>query len=97
MPRIQSIAAWAAVASTAATLMVPSSSMSILAPVCSVISRITLPPVPITSRILSLGMLITVMRGAFWLTVLRARIDGLGHLAEDMQPARPAPGPARSS
>ena len=48
----------------AATLMVPSSSMSILVPVCSVISRITLPPEPITSRILSFGTLITVMRGA---------------------------------
>ena len=46
----------AAAPSTAATLMVPSSSMSILAPVVSQISRITLPPVPITSRILSLGM-----------------------------------------
>ena len=65
------MAAWAAVASTAATLMVPSSSMSILAPVTSQISRMTLPPVPITSRILSLGMLITVIRGALALTPSR--------------------------
>jgi hypothetical protein len=35
MPRIQSIAALAAEASTAATLIVPSSSISILAPVTS--------------------------------------------------------------
>ena len=56
MPLIQSMAFCAGSASTAATLMVPSSSMSILVPVCSLISRITLPPVPITSRILSFGI-----------------------------------------
>jgi hypothetical protein len=37
MPRIQSIAAWLEAASTEATLIVPSSSISILAPVVSVI------------------------------------------------------------
>ena len=42
----------------------PSSSMLILAPVFSTISRITLPPVPITSRILSVGIFIVSMRGA---------------------------------
>jgi hypothetical protein len=51
---IQSIAFCAASIVVAATLIVPSSSMSILVPVCSVISRITLPPEPMTSRILSL-------------------------------------------
>ncbi|MCY1550347.1 hypothetical protein D9M68_865990 [compost metagenome] len=45
-------------------LMVPSSSMLILAPVFSTISRITLPPVPITSRILSVGIFMVSMRGA---------------------------------
>ena len=84
-------------ASTAATLIVPSSSMSILAPVTSAISRITLPPEPITSRILSLGMVIVVMRGALSLTVLARAGQRLGHLAEDVQRGRPAPGPARSA
>src|ERR671913_357257 len=37
-------------------LITPSSSMSTLAPVVATISRITLPPVPMTSRILSLGI-----------------------------------------
>ncbi len=72
MPLIQSMARWPALASTAATLIVPSSSMSILVPVCSVISRITLPPVPITSRILSLGIVNCVMRGAVDATPSRA-------------------------
>ena len=48
-----------------ATFTVPSSSMLILAPVFSTISRITLPPVPITSRILSVGILNVSMRGAY--------------------------------
>src|SRR5476649_1665790 len=39
-----------------ATFTVPSSSMLTLAPVFSTISRITLPPVPITSRILSVDL-----------------------------------------
>ena len=58
------IAFSAASASTAAMEMVPSSSMSILAPVSSIIPRITLPPVPITSRILSGSIFIVTMRGA---------------------------------
>ena len=45
--------------------MVPSSLMSTLAPEVSTISRITLPPEPITSRILSVGMVIVSMRGAW--------------------------------
>ena len=47
-----------------AILTVPSSEISTLAPVFSTISRITLPPVPITSRILSVGIFSTSMRGA---------------------------------
>ena len=35
---------------------VPSSSTSILTPVCSMMLRIILPPGPITSRILSIGI-----------------------------------------
>ena len=87
MPRIQSIAACAASPSTAATLMVPSSSMSILAPVVSVISRMTLPPEPMTSRIFSFGMLKVVIRGALSLTSSRGAGQRLGHLAEDMAAA----------
>ena len=68
MPRTQSIAAFAASPSTAAILTVPSSSISIFAPVVSVISRMTLPPDPITSRIFSFGMLKVVIRGALPLT-----------------------------
>ena len=41
--------------STAKTLIVPSSWMSILVPVESVMLRIILPPGPITSRIFSVG------------------------------------------
>ena len=62
--------------------------MSILVPVLSVISRITLPPVPITSRILSLGIVIMVMRGAFSLTVVARAGQRLGHLAQDVQRGR---------
>ena len=84
MPRIQSIAARDASASTAATLIVPSSSISILAPVTSQISRITLPPEPITSRILSLGMVMVVMRGALAETRFARRIERLRHFAQDV-------------
>src|SRR6266567_3907187 len=63
-----------------AILTVPSSEMSILAPVFSTISRITLPPEPITSRILSTGIVITSMRGA-------CGGEGLGHFTEDVQTA----------
>ena len=54
---IHLIAASIGLPSEEAILIVPSSSMLILAPVFSTISRITLPPVPITSRILSVGIL----------------------------------------
>jgi hypothetical protein len=55
MPLIQLIAASAPSDQPAAIFIVPSSSMSILAPVVSQISRMTLPPVPMISRILSSG------------------------------------------
>ena len=48
--------------------------MSILAPVFSTISRITLPPEPITSRILSTGILNTSMRGACSPSSARAEV-----------------------
>jgi hypothetical protein len=47
-----------------AILIRPSSSMSTLAPVVATISRITLPPVPMTSRIFDLSICIVSMRGA---------------------------------
>ena len=61
--------------------------MSILVPVCSVISRITLPPVPITSRILSFGIWNCVMRGAVAATLVTRAAQTLGHLAQDMDAA----------
>src|SRR5271170_5986588 len=61
-----------------ATLTVPSSSTLILAPVFSTISRMTLPPAPITSRILSTGILSVSMRGAYSPSSARAAVFGLG-------------------
>ena len=57
--------------STEAMNTVPSSSMSIFAPVSSMMLRITLPPEPITSRILSGSIFIVMMRGAYWDICLR--------------------------
>src|SRR6185369_9111622 len=71
MPLIQLRAASIWLRSLDAILIVPSSSMSTLAPVSATISRITLPPVPMTSRILSLGICIVSMRGAWALSSLR--------------------------
>ena len=51
--------------------------ISTFAPVTSQISRITLPPVPITSRILSRGIDIVVMRGALSDTLSRAALIAL--------------------
>jgi len=51
--------------SAEATLTVPSSSMLTLAPVFSTIFADHLPPVPITSRILSVGILKVSIRGAY--------------------------------
>jgi len=64
MERIQSTAALILAPSDALTLTTPSSLMSTLAPVVATISRITLPPVPITSRILSVGMEMVSIFGA---------------------------------
>ena len=60
--------------SAEATFTVPSSSTLILAPVFSTISRITLPPVPITSRILSVAILKVSIRGAYWPSSARAEL-----------------------
>src|SRR5258708_2050641 len=64
MPLIMSIALSIAGPEDEAMVTVPSSSMLTLAPLTSTISRITLPPEPITSRILSLGIEMVTMRGA---------------------------------
>ena len=81
------MAALIALASAEAILTVPSSSMLILAPVFSTISRITLPPEPITSRILSVGIFMVSMRGAYSPSSARGAGHRLGHLAEDVQAA----------
>src|ERR687895_553972 len=78
MPWIHLMAARIESALAEATFTVPSSSTLILAPVFSTISRITLPPEPITSRILSTGIFKTSMRGA-------CLAEGLRHLAENVQ------------
>ena len=49
---------------TQAMVTVPSSSISMVVPVSSVSARMTAPPLPITSRILSGLILILMMRGA---------------------------------
>ena len=67
MALIMSIAACAEGPSVAPTNTVPSSSMEICAPVCSVIELIILPLGPMTSPILSTGTLMVVTRGAYGL------------------------------
>ena len=59
-----SIAACTAIAVGPDTKIVPSSSIAMSAPVCSVIELIILPFGPITSPILSTGTLMVVIRGA---------------------------------
>ena len=49
--------------------------------------RIILPPGPMTSRILSTGILMVMMRGANVGHVRARRGERLRHLAEDVQPA----------
>ena len=63
-PLIHLIAASICAGSDDDTLITPSSSMSTLAPVVATISRITLPPVPITSRIFDLSIVKVSIRGA---------------------------------
>ena len=70
-PSIQAIAFWAASPLVAAIWIVPSSSTLICVPVSAVIWRITFPPAPMTSRILSTGIFRVVMRGAYWLSSSR--------------------------
>ena len=74
-------------ASAEAILIVPSSSMSILAPVFSTISRITLPPVPMTSRILSVGILHGLDARRVLAELGARRGQRLRHLAEDVHAA----------
>ena len=52
-------------------MTLPSSSMSILAPVCSWMPRITLPPGPMISRIFSGRILMVTKRGAYGLSSAR--------------------------
>ena len=61
---MRSTAARPALPSTDAILTVPSFSMSIVAPVSSVIARMTAPPLPMTSRIFSGSILIVMIVGA---------------------------------
>ncbi len=62
-------------------------SMSIFAPAFRTISRITEPPEPMTSRILSIGILIVSMRGACSPSSVAGARQRLGHLAEDVEAA----------
>ena len=55
----------------------------------------TLPPEPMTSRILSVGIWMTSMRGAYSPSSARASGSALRHLAEDVQAAVLAPGRGR--
>ena len=70
-----------------AILTVPSSSMLILAPVFSTISRMTLPPEPITSRILSVGIVHDLDARRELAEFGAGAGERLGHLAEDVQAA----------
>jgi hypothetical protein len=60
--------------------------MSTLAPVSATISRITLPPVPITSRIFDLSIWIVSMRGA-WAESSARGAQSLGHFTQDVRAA----------
>ena len=74
---MRSIAARIDSALAEAILTVPSSEMSILAPDSATISRITEPPEPITSLILSTGMWMVSMRGAYSPSSGRAVLSAL--------------------
>ena len=84
---IQLSAAVIALPSAEATLTVPSSLMSILAPVFSTISRMTLPPEPMTSRILSVGMCDDLDARRVFAELGAGLGKRLRHLAEDVQAA----------
>src|SRR5206468_12095271 len=72
MSWIIAIALWTDAWSDENTVTRPSSSMSILVPVCSWIPRTTLPPGPMISRIFSWRILIVTKRGAYGLSSGRA-------------------------
>src|SRR4028119_2236425 len=72
-----------------AILIRPSSLMSILAPVFSTISRMTLPPEPMTSRILSTGICMVSMRGACSPSSARGAVSAL--FLRSRVRARPSP------
>ena len=78
-------------------MTVPSSLMSIVAPVSSVIERIVVPPLPMTSRILSGWIFIVIRRGANSLISVRGVVSDLGHLAEDVQAAAAWPAPSATA
>ena len=61
---MRAIASFDLLLSVDAIFTVPSSSISITQPVSSVSARIVAPPLPMMSRILSVGTFIVVMRGA---------------------------------
>ncbi len=65
MPRIQSTAAWPLSWSIEETKTLPSSSTSMVAPVCSWIFLITLPPGPMSSPILETGIWMVTIFGAY--------------------------------
>ncbi len=71
--------------SVAAMKTVPSSSMSILVPVSSCRARIILPPGPMIAPILSIGILMTGMRGACGLSSGRGVGNNRQHLVQDEQ------------
>ena len=71
MSSMHFLAASQLAASTPAMKMEPSSLMSILAPVSATIFWITLPPEPMTSRILEGSMCMVSILGAYLLTSLR--------------------------
>ena len=87
MPWIQRRAASIWAGSDDAILIMPSSSMSTLAPVFATISRMTLPPVPMTSRILSLGIGHRLDARRVGRKLLAGVVERLGHLAEDVRAA----------
>jgi hypothetical protein len=61
--------------------------MSTFAPVVATISRMTLPPEPMTSRILSTGILMVSMRRGVLAEASRAPDSAFVHFAEDVHAA----------
>src|SRR5271169_4976214 len=73
-------------ASDEATLTRPVSSTSILAPVCSMMPRMVAPPLPIRSRILSVGIITVSMRRILRALGARPVKHGI-HLVEEEEAA----------